>query len=131
MKKIIAILLLLSLSYPLCSQSLSGLISDLEEVSQIISESENNIENIKQQLQDLKLNNLQTEKQLEDSEISIERQRELLATLSEQWKQLEQTYQQQTKSYDKLSFRFKALSYFTVGIGVAGVTGWILWAIKP
>jgi hypothetical protein len=26
--------------------------------------------------------------------------------------------------------RFNVLTYFTVGIGVAGATGWILWAVS-
>jgi len=130
MKKLTAILLLLSLSCPLYSQSLSDLISDLEDVSRIIGDLESSNESLKERLNDLQRNETEREKWLENLEISIEKREELLAELSKQLKQMEQTSQRQIKSYDRLSLRFKVLTYCTVGITVAGVTGWILWAVK-
>ena len=127
MKKLIAALLLLSLSWPLCSQSLSGIISDLEEVLQIISDLETDNKSLNQQLLSLQQNETQREQHVGSLENSAQKQEELLGKLSIQLKQAAQASQEQMKSYERLSLRFKILTYCTVGVTAAGAVGWILW----
>ena len=129
MYRLTAILLLLSLS-PLCSQSLSDAISDLEEVSRIITDLDKDNKNLNQLLLNLQQNETQREQYLESLEASAQKREELLEKVSIQLKQTVQTSQEQTKNYERLSLRFKALSYCTVGLTVAGAAGWILWAVN-
>jgi len=128
MKKPTAIILLLSLSLPLYSQSVSELISDLEEVSRIISDSESSNRILYEQLNLLQQNETLKGMQLDTLEASIGRQQQLYQELSAQLMHREQALQERTKFCERLSLRFKVLSYCTVGVAAAGITGWILWA---
>ena len=123
MKKAIAIILLLSFSFPLYSQSLSDLILDLEEVSEIITDLESSNENRNEQL-------LNLQNKIEEMLSLSEMQEISFQELSEQLQEQAQVLQEQMKSYALLSRGFKILSYCTVGVTVLGLTGWILWATK-
>ena len=129
-KRITAILLLLSLSYPLCSQSLPDLISDLEEVSLIIETLESSNKRQRLLLESLQENETLKEQELAGLRLSIERQAQSYQTLLRQTREIVRISEEQARSYGLLSKRFKILTYCTVGIGAFGLAGWTLWALK-